>query len=301
VDRKATALCGTVLFALLLVAGLAAACLQETEYPSAQPAPGPQLRQPRMVPRSGPATEELHDAVRDAGQQPVDVTPPGPAAEGPLADQDSALSDLRRLAGDEPLCTSSSCYTITNRLTGSEGLRRAMDYIHQSLVSQGYEVEFRNWSFGGYSDRNLIARKSGVYSPTEEVYFVAHLDGASEGADERFPAADDNASGAVANLELARILSSQAFSRTVVLLFPTGEEQGALGVKSYLAQLSREQLSAIKYVVDIDMVGYDGNNDGAMQLWHGDDGPSLALTEMISKTIGAYRLALAPKVMAGCG
>lgn len=99
-----------------------------------------------------------------------------------------------------------------------------MDYVCEHLVSLGYSVEFQNWSLCGWSDRNLIARKPGVYSPTEEVYFVAHVDGV-----DRFPAADDDASGVADNLELARILSSRAFSRTVVLLFTTGEEQGTLG------------------------------------------------------------------------
>ncbi len=157
--------------------------------------------------------------------------------------QDRALSDLRRLTGEEPMCAGTDCYTISNRLTGSEGLHRATDYISEELVSLGYSVEFQNWSLSGYSDRNLIARKPGVYSPTEEIDFVAHVDGVKPGAEVRFPAADDDASGVVDNLELARVLSSHIFSRTVVLLFTTGEEQGTLGARSYLAQLSPQELA----------------------------------------------------------
>ena len=216
-------------------------------------------------------------------------------------DPNRTLNDLRQLTGEEPMCAVDTCYTITNRLTGSEGLYWAMDYISEELVSLGYSVGFQDWSRSGYSDRNLIARKSGVYSPSEEVYFVAHVDGVRTGPEERFPAADDDASGAVGNLELARILSGYSFSRTVVLLFTTGEEQGALGSRSYLGQLSPPELGSIKYVVDVDMVGYDANDDGAMELWHGGHSSSLALTQIMSATIRAYQLDLVPSFVVGCG
>ena len=215
--------------------------------------------------------------------------------------KERALKDLRRLTGEEPICVSSGCYTITNRLTGSEGLHLAMDYISENLVSLGYSVEFWDWSRSGEADRNLIARKTGVVSPTEEIYFVAHVDGVGGGVEERLPAADDDASGAVDALELARILSSHSFGRTVVLLFSTGEEQGTLGVQSYLAQLSRQELSSIQYVVDVDMVGYDGDRDRVMELWHGGHSPSLALAEMMSETIRTYQLDLVPTLVVGCG
>lgn len=214
---------------------------------------------------------------------------------------DRAVDDLRRLTGEEPICAASGCYTITNRVTGSEGLLWATDYISKELASMGYSVESQHWSRSGYTDHNLITRKSGVFSPTEEVYFVAHIDGVKQDSGERFPAADDDGSGSVDNLELARILSGHSFGRTVVLLFTTGEEQGRLGARSYLDQLSPPELSAIQYVVDVDMVGYDGNDDGVMELWHGGHTPSVALTQMMSETISVYQLELVPRFVVGCG
>ena len=190
--------------------------------------------------------------------------------------------------------------TITNRLTGSEGLDWAKDYLYEDLVSLGYSVEIRDWSWSGYADQNLIARKLGVFTPTEEIYFVAHLDGVKE-SEERYPAADDNASGVVDGLELARIFSSFSFARTVVLLFSTGEEQGTIGVQRYLDQLSPEELSSIKYVINVDMIGYDGNGDGVMELWHGGHSPSLALAQMMSEIIDAYQLDLDQRFVVGCG
>jgi putative aminopeptidase FrvX len=120
-------------------------------------------------------------------------------------------------------------------------------------------------------------------------------------AGSRNPAADDNGSGVVDLLELARALSSHSFERTVVLFFSTGEEQGTLGVRSYLSQLTASQLSSIKSVINIDMVGYDANHDWAMELWHGGHAPSLALAQWMKETIKGQQFNLVPELVVGCG
>lgn len=277
VNRKVWMLCSAVILGLALWVGLVSGCQRQTICVDAQPVSIKESSQTTVV----SATQVVWEMLG-------------------RVDRGRVLNDLSQLAGEVPICTSTGCYTITNRLTGSEGLRWATDYIHTELVSLGYSVEFRDWSRSGHADRNVIARKPGVFSPTEEVYFVAHVDGVGTG-NERFPAADDNASGVADLLELARILSNYSFSRTVVLLFSTGEEQGTLGVQSYLAQLSPTELNSIKYVINIDMVGYDADRDGVMELWHGGHLPSLALAQMMSETISAYRLDLAPRFVVGCG
>ena len=207
---------------------------------------------------------------------------------------DRATTDLKRLTGVEPICTDTGCHTIANRMTGSEGLGWAKDYIFQELSGQGYSVEIQDWSREGYTDQNLIVRKPGAVNPEEEIYVVAHVDGVDS------PAADDNASGAVDLLELARVFSKYPTGRTLVMLFSTGEEQGTLGVESYLSHLSAREISAIKDVVNIDMVSYDANQDGVMQLWDGGHAPSMVLTKMMGETIQAYQLKLTPHYITGC-
>ena len=211
-----------------------------------------------------------------------------------------ALIDLRKLTGEEEICIDAECYTIANRLTGSEGLNWTKDYIYEELVSLGYSVEIRDWSLEGSADQNIIARKTGKISPAEEIYFVAHMDGVGTGV-QQSPAADDDGSGIVDMLEMARVLSSYSFNRTVVLFFTTGEEQGRLGSRYYLNELSPEELSSIKYVVDLDMVGYDANGDGVMELWDGGDSSSLPLTYMMSEIIETYQIDLSPVFVTGCG
>jgi Zn-dependent M28 family amino/carboxypeptidase len=119
-------------------------------------------------------------------------------------------------------------------------------------------------------------------------------------SEDRYPAADDNASSVVNGLELARVFSSRSFGRTIVLFFSTGEEQGARGVREYLAQLSPDELAAIKYVINRDVTGYDANGDEVMELVHGGHPPSQALAQVMSATIDAYELNLDQRMIVGC-
>jgi len=208
-------------------------------------------------------------------------------------DQGNALTDLRKLTGEEMICLEQACYTITNRKTGSEGLQWAKDYIYSELVNLGYSVDVQDWSRAGYADQNFIVKKPGIISPTKEIYFVAHMDGVDT------PAADDDASGVVTLLQLARVIRHRLLNYTVVLLFSTGEEQGAQGVYSYVDQLTPEQLSAINYVVNVDMVGYDANNDGVSELWNGEQ--PLDFVQLLASIISAYQIDLTPQIVSDCG
>ncbi len=216
-------------------------------------------------------------------------------------DSARVLADLRQLTGEVPICSESGCHTIVNRKTGSQELAWAKDYIRKELTGLGYLVELFGWSGAGYTDQNLIVRKRGTSLPNEEVYFVAHLDGVKYVGESRFPAADDDASGVVDLLELARILATHSFRRTVVLFFSTGEEEGRLGVSSYLNHLTPVELSSIKYVLNIDMVGYDSNRDWAMELWDGGHLPSHTLAQLISDTLRDQQSKLVPTLKVGCG
>jgi hypothetical protein len=208
--------------------------------------------------------------------------------------QERVLTDLRRLTGEEPICTEKGCYTITGRETGSQGLQWAKDYVYEKLVSLRYAVEVMDWSRDGYADQNIIAHKRGLIYPNEEIYFIAHLDGYLENN----PAADDDASGAASLLELSRILSDRFLSRTVVIFFSTGEEHGSLGSRSYVDQLTLEELGTIKYLVSVEMLGYDSNSDGVMELWTGTE--EVDFVNQLVEVIANYPIDLTPRIYSDC-
>lgn len=209
--------------------------------------------------------------------------------------------DVERLTGERPICVRGNCRSITNRLTGSPDLEHAMRYLASELEAAGYQPAFEAWRGRELADRNLLTRATGVISPAEEVYVVAHVDGVGSCPDPRCPAADDNASGTVAALELGRVFAGRAFARTVVLLFSTGEEQGCLGVEAYIARRGAVGLEAIHALVNVDMLGYDSDDDNVMELYHGNHPPSLAVARSLEATIRTYVPELRPRLDPGCG
>ncbi len=208
--------------------------------------------------------------------------------------QDRLLADLRRLAGVDPLCTPQGCTTLTGRFTGSEDLDWAQDYVYETLIGLHYSVETLDWSLNGHSDQNILAHKQGFLYPNEEIYFIAHMDGSPADG----PAADDDGSGAAALLELARILAPMHLSRSVTLFFSSGEEQGSLGSHSFVDAYP-ERVTKIKYLVSVEMLTYDGNADGAMELLNGSQ--PLGFVQMLQEIIQAYPIGLAPHIMSDCG
>jgi hypothetical protein len=222
-----------------------------------------------------------------------------PTSDGVLAmigqvNQDRILSDLKKLSGEEEICLDQGCYKISDRSTGSTGLRWAKDYVRNKLIEMGYTVVVQDWKSGKYADQNLIVRRPGIIPHTAEIYFVAHLDGANSS-----PAADDNASGVVDLLELARILRTKVTSNTIVFLFTTGEEQGSLGSKYYVNNLTLQQVESISYVIDVDMVGYDSNADGVMEIWNGSQ--PLEFADYLINIISNYQIGIIPQIASDCG
>jgi len=292
--------------AVLLVAGAPLAL----PWPRAWPvdrghAPGSavQARQPAVpaAPAAGP------EAASVAGAEAASVA----GAEAALAadlvarvDAARVLHDVARLSGETTLCAAQRCADVVNRLTGSDDLALAMAYVAEQAAAAGFRVARHEWSSGRWADHNVLARRTGVLSPTELVYVVAHVDGVAgipSCPGERCPAADDNASGAAAVLELARVLADVPLARSLVLFFSTGEEQGMLGVKAYVNQRTAEELAAIHALVNLDMVGYDGNGDRVMELYHEDHAPSLALARDMRDAVERAGLPLVPRLNPGCG
>lgn len=69
------------------------------------------------------------------------------------------------------------------------------------------------------------------------------------------PGADDNASGTVMVLELARELKLHPPKRSIVLLHFSGEEEGLLGSSNWVKHPT-VKLDSVKFMANFDMVGY---------------------------------------------
>lgn len=108
-----------------------------------------------------------------------------------------------------------------------------------SILQKEQQVELIN-------SQNIIAELPG--SRPDTVVIGAHYDSANFNA----PGAVDNASGVGVLLELARVLSTQPHDETYQFVFFGAEEYGLVGSQFYAAQ---SDLSAVRYMLNVDMVG----------------------------------------------
>ncbi len=112
------------------------------------------------------------------------------------------------------------------------------------------------------------------------------------------PAADDNASGVVTLLEVARILKNKPMSYSVVLFFSTGTEHSAVGTQSFVEEYP-ERLDRIKQIISVNMVGYDSDRDGKMEFWNGDQ-PKEFVQSLVNIIKTYPEINLEPEIVSGC-
>jgi len=125
------------------------------------------------------------------------------------------------------------------------------------------------------------ARELIGYLPTEEVPAVRDPEATAQ---QPFaPGVTDDGSGVAAVLELARVMSSHAFDKTVVFIAFSGEEIGLEGSKVYAAA-AKEKGMNIEAVLNNDIIGsvVAGNgrtNNGVLRVFGADpdDSPSRSL------------------------
>jgi hypothetical protein len=115
------------------------------------------------------------------------------------------------------------------------------------------------------SVQNIIAYKTGTDLPHHQIIVGAHRDSYPEES----PGVDDNGSGTVAVLEVARILKDIDTRMTIVFALFDAEEQGMYG-SQYYADRAHYAGDSIVFMLNMDMIGNYENTDSARVFWGGD-------------------------------
>ncbi len=175
------------------------------------------------------------------------------------------------------------------------------------VTGKGIFLSIKSWgeNWKNYSDQftkyrlnNIIATKSGTISPDTSVIICAHYDCMAEAENRLFlaPGADDNASGAATVLEAARVLKNEDSRYTIRFVLFSGEELGLLG-SHYYANIAAENQENILGVINLDMLGYDGNGDGIFEIHAAEVGNSVQLGQLIQQNVDQFTLPLQPELI----
>ena len=163
---------------------------------------------------------------------------------------DSLSQTVREFTGEVATSVGGNSVTILNREEANNDL--AGDYLVERFnAMDNLTVNDQAFNTNG---RNIIATQLGKTNPNDIYIICAHYDSKADYC------ADDNASGTATVLEVARILSTQCMDNTIIYALWDEEEIGLRGANFYATQASNNG-DNILGVLNIDMMGYDGDDD----------------------------------------
>jgi hypothetical protein len=111
---------------------------------------------------------------------------------------------------------------------------------------------------------NVVATLKGTDPDDKRIFIISgHLDNMRSNVMDRTgdaPGANDDASGTVAVMECARVMSKYAFPATVIFVAVSGEEQGLLG-SGFMAEKAKKEGWNIEGVLNNDIMGSNNSNE----------------------------------------
>jgi len=204
---------------------------------------------------------------------------------------DSLSCQVTILSGEQEVLIGTTLVTISSRHSYHPGNTRAAEYLEQKLLSYNLEVHLMDFSSSG---RNVYAVQYGTNNPDQLYIICAHYDSMPDSTVS--PGADDDASGCATVLEAARILSQYTSRYTIVYALWDEEEQGLRGSAAY-ASRAAQQNENIRGVVNIDMIGWDSNNDGQFYINVRDTAQSTQISNRMVTLHNQYHVGLSPQVL----
>lgn len=133
---------------------------------------------------------------------------------------------------------------------GSTQADNAFNWLVDLYESWGYtSIEQHEVSAWGETGYNLIVTKTGTVYPDTYIIIDGHYDTING------PGANDNGSGTVILLELARILKDIPTEYSIKFIHFTAEEWGLIGSYQYVEDIVLPQNLDIRLVFNIDQVG----------------------------------------------
>ncbi|MFD2915902.1 M28 family peptidase [Psychroserpens luteus] len=136
------------------------------------------------------------------------------------------------------------------KTVGSTALANTENWITARYQALGYtDVVLQPFTYSAGTSNNIIVTKTGTLYPNTFLIIDAHYDTING------PGTNDNGSGTVLLLELARLLENVETEYSIKFIHFSGEEDGLIGSNYYVNNTVIPQNLDIKLVFNIDEVG----------------------------------------------
>jgi hypothetical protein len=233
------------------------------------------------------------DRVPKAGAQQADFftddPEPAPIPQTSPIDGARLMAHIRVLSGSDPIpdALGDGKVTFIPERGSEQGRILTRSYLLQQFSRYGAQAHTWCYQSGARSGCNVVARLNRGESDRTLV-LTSHLDSV------RNSGADDNASGTAALLELARVMSKEEIPANMTFIAFDQEELGLLGSKELARSLKDALSTPLMGVINMDMIGYDQDNDGALHIIDCGRPDSSFLTASARQAIETWGLNLRP-------
>ncbi len=199
---------------------------------------------------------------------------------------DTLIYFLNILSGEDSVTINDTTYLLLSRYLYHPHNDLAADFIFQTLNRFNLSPSNQIYSSTG---RNVLGVKTGTDYPNQEFIICAHYDDMPPQPPS--PGADDNASSVAVVLEAARLLSQIPTPYTIIFALWDEEEMGSWGSRQYALQsyLAGEDIVG---VVNLEMLGWDSDDDGLFDISTRPIANSVELANLVDSLANLYNLGL---------
>jgi Zn-dependent M28 family amino/carboxypeptidase len=175
------------------------------------------------------------------------------------------------------LVSQDSLYTWTLRLQNFrtrysyiDSIYRARDWLFNKFASFGIDSIWLHHYYWDSDQYNVVATVVGTVKPDKLIVVGGHYDSVVYGSGTNpytwAPGADDNGTGTVATLEMARIIAQNPLPVTVMFVPFAQEEQGLIGSDYFASYLSGQGVD-LPLMINADMIAHNIGTHKAVKIY----------------------------------
>lgn len=202
-------------------------------------------------------------------------------------DMDFFSKKLEQFTGQKPVVIDGQKRNINERGSTS-GRSLSIQFLQNEFLKLGYTTTKQKYTSGGWFKRkgiNLISKKIGQ-DTSKTLVLVSHYDSVKNAG------ANDNGSGTIGMLTIAKALKNIDLKYNVEFIQFDQEELGLIGSKAYVKQLTQEQRNKIIGVINADMIGTNTRKDNKFHAMDCDRQESMPLTNTLLSVVQTYSIDL---------
>ena len=195
---------------------------------------------------------------------PLKYKPPSMVSKPSIKYSAGIDSLLNLVSADSLYAWDLRLQNFKTRYSYSDSIIKARDWLYNKLTSFGPSNVWLHYYNYDSDQWNVVATVMGTASPDKVIVVGGHYDSVVYGAGtDPFtwaPGADDNGSGTVATLEMARIIAQHPLPVTVMFVPFAQEEQGLIG-SWFFAWYLYNQGTDVRLMINSDMIGHSVDSD----------------------------------------